>query len=141
VQVTDGEGGVTTGSTVVTVTPNCTNAAANPNLLWPPNNKLVPIQIAGVTSAGGGAVGLSVTSIFQDEPVEHGPDATGVGTATPSVRAQRDGGGDGRVYHISFTATTNGASCTGSVTVGVPHDQGQHSTPIDEGSLYDSTLP
>jgi hypothetical protein len=127
--------------------PDCSHAAASPNLLWPPNHKFVPIQITGVTNPGGGAVTLSVTSIFQDEPVHGpgsgntGPDGTGVGTATPSVRAERDGGGDGRVYHISFTATNSGGgSCTGAVTVGVPKSQGS-GPPVDEGSLYDSTLP
>jgi hypothetical protein len=89
---------------------------------------------------------ITVTSIFQDEPVQGpgsgntSPDATGVGTSTPSVRAERDGGGDGRVYHINFTATGASGSCTGSVTVGVPHDQG-HGGPVDEGPLFDSTLP
>jgi hypothetical protein len=48
--------------------------------------------------------------------------------------------GDGRVYHIAFTASDgDGASCTGEVTVGVPHDKGGHATPIDGGPLYDST--
>ena len=127
--------------------PDCSQAAASPNLLWPPNHKLVPIQITGVADPGRGAVTLSVTSIFQDEPVHSpgsgntGPDGTGVGTATPSVRAERDGGGDGRVYHITFTATdSGGASCTGVVTVGVPKSQGS-GPPVDEGPLYDSTLP
>jgi hypothetical protein len=69
------------------------------------------------------------------------PDATGVGTSTPSVRSERDGGGDGRVDHISFTATANGTSCTGSLTVGVPHDQGQNGGAVDGGALYDSTQP
>jgi len=102
----------------------------------------------GPLQSGPGALAITVTSIFQDEPVESpgsgntSPDATGVGTATPSVRAERDGGGDGRVYHIAFTATNgSGASCTGSVTVGVPHDQGQNGGPVDQGSLHDSTLP
>ena len=122
--------------------PSCTNAVASPSLLWPPNHKLVPISILGVTNPGGGAVTITVTSIFQDEPVTGGPDGTGVGTSTASVRAERDGGGDGRVYHISFKATNaGGASCTGAVTVGVPHDQGHNGGPVDEGALYDSTQP
>jgi YVTN family beta-propeller protein len=125
--------------------PNCAGATASPNLIWPPNHKFVPIQISGVTNPAGGALTLTVTSIFQDEPVDSpgsgntGPDATGVGTASPAVRAERDGGGDGRVYHISFTATSAGGSCTGQVTVGVPHDKS--STPVDGGPLYDSTQP
>ncbi len=106
----------------------------------------MPIQISGIVDPAGGALTVSVTSIFQDEPVHSpgsgntGPDATGVGTSTPTVRSERDGNGDGRVYHISFTATGASGSCTGSVTVGVPHDQG-HGGPVDQGALYNSTLP
>ena len=141
VRVTDGEGGATLGSTVVLVNLDCSHATASPNLLWPPNNKFVAIQISGIPDPGGPTAAITVTSIFQDEPVTKGPDATGVGTSTPSVRAQRDGGGDGRVYHIFFTASGNGGSCTGAVTVGVPHDQGPNGGPVDEGPLYDSTQP
>ncbi len=149
VRVTDGDGGTATSSTVVTVLsqpPNCSSATASPNLLWPPNHKFVPITISGIVNPAGGAVTITVTSIFQDEPVQSpgsgntSPDATGVGTGSPSVRAERDGNGDGRVYHINFTATGASGSCTGSVTVGVPHDQG-HGSLIDGGSLYNSTTP
>jgi hypothetical protein len=127
---------------VITPLPDCANATASPNLLWPPNHKFVPIQISGVTSPGGGAVTLSVSSIFQDEPVAGGPDGTGVGTSTPAVRSERDGGGDGRVYHLAFTATNStGGTCTGTVTVGVPHDQGHNGGPVDQGALFNSTQP
>jgi len=130
------------GIAIVNRSPNCSQAIASPNLLWPPNHKFVPIQILGVTNPGGGSVTITVTSIFQDEPVTHGPDGTGVGTSTPSVRAERDGGGDGRVYHISFNATNaTGGSCTGAVTVGVPHDKGPNGGPVDQGALHDSTQP
>ncbi|HEX4965239.1 MAG TPA: hypothetical protein VF173_30800 [Thermoanaerobaculia bacterium] len=132
-----------TGSTTVTVIlppPSCASATASPNLLWPPNHKFVAIHIGGIGNPAPGAVTISVTSIFQDEPTSGDPDATGVGTANPTVRSERDGGGDGRVYHINFTATGASGSCTGSVTVGVPHDQG-HGSLIDGGSLYNSTTP
>jgi hypothetical protein len=44
------------------------------------------------------------------------------------------------VYHIGFSADDgNGGSCSGVVNVGVPHDQGGQSQPIDDGPLYDST--
>ena len=126
--------------------PSCASATASPNLLWPADHNLVPIQISGIVNPASGALTISVTSIFQDEPVQSpgsgntSPDATGVGTGNPSVRAERDGNGDGRVYHINFTATGASGSCTGSVTVGVPHDQG-HGGPVDQGALYNSTLP
>ncbi len=132
--------------TVLLPSPSCASATASPNLLWPADHKLVPIQISGLVNPAPGALTISVTSIFQDEPVQSpgsgntSPDATGVGTGNPSVRAERDGNGDGRVYHINFTATGASGSCTGSVTVGVPHDQG-HGGPVDQGALYNSTLP
>ena len=59
-----------------------------------------------------------------------------------SVRAERSGSGNGRVYHISFTAEdTHGGTCTGTVTVGVPHSQKKGLTAIDDGPLYTSTSP
>lgn len=121
---------------------DCSTASASPGLLWPPNHKLVPIQISGMAED----VAITVTGILQDEPVHSpgsgntGPDAKGVGTSTPWVRPERQGDGDGRVYHISFMATAaDGGSCRGTVKVGVPHSQGQ-GDPIDGGPLYDSTL-
>ena len=54
------------------------------------------------------------------------------------LRAERSGNGDGRVYEISFTADDgNGAMCTGTIQVGVPHDK--KDTPVDSGQNYDST--
>ncbi len=71
-------------------------------------------------------------------------DGAGVGTSRASVRAERTGDrkhpGNGRVYHIRFTASDGTASCSGDVTVGVPHDQG-HGPAIDDGPIYDSTVP
>src|SRR5262249_46845835 len=52
------------------------------------------------------------------------PAATGVGTPTPHLRAERNGQGDGRTYHIDFIAAGPGGTCSGEVTVCVPHDQG-----------------
>jgi hypothetical protein len=67
------------------------------------------------------------------------PDGQGIGTAPAQVRAERAGGGDGRVYHISFGATDSaGGTCTGSVTVCVPASQGATGC-VDEGPTYDSS--
>lgn len=128
--------------------PNCTQAAPSVASLWPPNHKFEPITITGVSDPEGGGVTIKITAIRQDEPIDTTgdgkfvPDGKGVGTATAEVRAERTGTpqipGNGRVYHISFTATDpGGASCNGSVAVGVPHDQA--SKPIDDGPKYDST--
>lgn len=130
------------------VTLDCSGAVASPGLLWPPNHQLVPISVLDVTDPSGGTVTITLTGVSQDEPVngtgdgDTSPDATGVGTSNAAVRAERAGNGDGRVYHISFSATsTSGGSCTGTVTVGVPKSQGKKDGPVDGGALYDSTQP
>jgi hypothetical protein len=54
-----------------------------------------------------------------------------------SLRAERDGGGDGRVYRISFTVSDGkGGTCTGEAKVTVAHDQG--AGPVDSAASYDS---
>lgn len=121
--------------------PDCTTATATPGTLWPANGKLVPVTIGGVTDADGGPVTISVTAIRQDEPLSKKgqPDATGLGTSSPRLRASRAGKEDGRVYHITFEATDPaGAACTGTVTVCVPHDRGQR-TCGDGGAVVDSS--
>jgi hypothetical protein len=48
---------------------------------------------------------------------------------------------NGRVYAIQFKADDGkGEGYKGIVKVGVPHDQGKGSIPIDDGQVYDSTL-
>jgi hypothetical protein len=121
--------------------PDCSAASASPATIWPPSGKLVPVSIQGVTDPDGDPVTLTVTGVRQDEPLTKpgSPDATGIGTSNPSIRADRDGSGDGRVYRVSFTAIDpQGASCTGTVTVCVPHDQGQGRTCGDGGPLFGS---
>ncbi|HSN85131.1 MAG TPA: hypothetical protein VL025_00170, partial [Thermoanaerobaculia bacterium] len=121
--------------------PDCSAAAAIPATLWPPNGRMVPVAIQGVTDLDGDPVTHRVTAIHQDEPLSKKgqPDASGLGTATPRLRAARAGSGDGRVYHIAFEATDPaGAACSGAVTVCVPHDQGKPGCG-DGGALVDST--
>lgn len=131
--------------------PDCSGATADPDELWPPNHKFAPITIVGVTDPDGDPVLLVVNSIFQDEPVDtfgdgnFTPDGLGAGTDAAEVRAERAGTkkvpGDGRVYHISFTATDDrGAACTASVTVCVPHDQRPGHVCVDQGPIHDSTV-
>lgn len=128
--------------------PDCSAAVASPSQLWPPNHQFVDVAVNGVTDPDGDAVTITITGITQDEPINGlgdgntCPDATGVGDAVASLRAERSGKGDGRVYHVSFTATDDlGGQCQGTVAVCVPHDQGQGHTCVDEGPLFDSTGP
>jgi Big-like domain-containing protein len=128
--------------------PVCDDAVPSVSALWSPNHKLVPINVLGVTDPDGDPVTINIDSIFQDEPVDGlgdgntSPDGAGVGTATASVRAERAGGGNGRVYHISFTASDgNGGTCDGTVLVAVPKSKGVKGAAVDGGVLYDSTAP
>lgn len=141
---------VTFGGTVLAVG-NVTNlppdvSAASPSVatIWPPNHKMIAVEVLGVTDPEGSAVTIEVTGITQDEPVsspdpKHAPDATGIGSATASLRAERHGNGNGRVYEIRFRASDEqGASAEGSVRVCVPHDQSGTGC-TDSGQSYDST--
>jgi hypothetical protein len=118
--------------------------------IWPPNHKMAPVSIAGVMDADSiyNMVTLQITGVSQDEPTE----GTGDGDASPDavvqadspadsvlIRAERSGQEDGRVYTVYFTADDGFESCTGSVTVGVPHDR--KDTPVDSGQSFDSTQP
>jgi len=130
--------------------PDCSEAYAEPGCLWPPNHKFVDVSIMGVTDPDDDPVTITITAITSDEPTasdkgsggaKHAPDAYGIGTDTASVRAERSGNGDGRVYVIHFTASDGrGGECIGSIIVKVPHDQSVEDCPvIDSGQNYDAT--
>lgn len=122
--------------------PDCAAAFASPATLWPANGRLVPIMISGVTDPDGDPLTLAVTGVRQDEALSRTgtPDAVGIGTATAQIRSDRNGKGDGRVYHLTFTASDGqGGTCTGTVRVCVPHDQGRGRTCVDGGPLFNST--
>jgi hypothetical protein len=119
--------------TVVNVNapPDCALAKPQHEDLWPPNHRYVDVSVAGVTDADGDPVTTRIVSVLQDEPTDGRgdgstcPDARGIGTPTAQVRAERSGDGDGRVYHIRFQSDDGrGGTCTGTVKVCVPHDQG-----------------
>jgi hypothetical protein len=125
--------------------PDCSAASPSVSTLFSPNHEFHSIGVLGVTDPDGDPVTITINTIFQDEPTKgQGSggtcrDAKGIGTSTAQVRAERSGSGNGRVYHISFTAVDgNGAICTGEVKVCVPLD-GKKNTCIDGGALYDST--
>jgi len=125
---------------------DCGGAQPTVATLWPPNHKLVEVGVQGLADAAGAPVAVTVTGVRQDEPVNDrgdgntAPDAVLAGAAA-ELRAERAGGGDGRVYHLDFTATSGGRSCQGSVQVCVPHDQGAGAACVDQGPLHDSTVP
>jgi hypothetical protein len=137
----------TTTLQVVSPSLDCTHAGPNIGELWPPNHKFVTVSVGGVTAPGGAPVTVTISQVFQDEPTNAlgdgntCPDAVGTGKSAVSVRAERSGTADGRVYHLRFTAASgSGAACQGEVTVCVPHDQGQGPACVDQGPLFNSAV-
>src|SRR5204863_7004149 len=86
-----------------------------------------------------------ITGVTQDEATnglgdgDTAVDAVINADGTVLLRAERSGQGDGRVYHIHFTASDFEGSASGVVTVAVPHDQGKNNVVIDGGELFSST--
>lgn len=130
--------------------PDCSKAVASPGVIWPPNHKFRSVLVDGVTDTDGDPVTITVTTIHQDEPVNTQgdgntcADAMITDTGGAKVRAERSGTkkvpGNGRVYHIMFTADDGkGGTCEGLVKVCVPHDQSKKKTQcVDGGPLYNS---
>lgn len=126
--------------------PDCSGVTVSVASLWPPNHKMSEVTLSGATDPDGDPVTITITGVTQDEPLDGlgdgdtAPDAQ-AGSASNKVllRAERAGGGDGRVYRIAYAASDGkGGSCSGTVTVGVPHDQRNGGTPVDSGLVVDS---
>jgi len=108
---------------------------ANPThtTLWPPNHKLHAVSArdcAGVRDACDPRLSVRFTAATSDEPV----DSKGDGSSEPdivfdsaesiSLRAERQGPSNGRVYTLSWLARdAAGNQLDGTCTVAVPHDQ------------------
>jgi hypothetical protein len=145
--VDDGFGGTNTATTSVVVNninnpPNVDQATPSVSTLWPPNHSMTQVSILGVIDAEQNDT-ITITGITQDEPTsglgdgDMSIDAVINSDGTVLLRAERDSSGNGRVYHIHFTASDFEGSASGVVNVTVPH--GIKDIAIDGGELYDST--
>jgi hypothetical protein len=145
--VQDEYGGVASDIVVVRVQnandpPLASAARPTVDCIWPPNHGLVQVGIVGVSDANDNAT-ITIDRVTQDEPTNGlGDGDTAVDAfinrdGTVLLRAERDGKGDGRVYHIHFTASDLEGSASGVVTVCVPHQKNR--VAVDGGELYDST--
>jgi len=109
----------------VDVTPPTINRiSATPDLLWPPNNKMVPVKITVDATDNDGLVPTSrIVNVQCNEG--YVPDWWKVtGDLTLDVRAARHGFNADRVYTITIECRdTTGNVATGTTTVTVPHDQ------------------
>jgi hypothetical protein len=127
--------------------PDCSLASASPALMTRPDHRFRDVWIDGVSDPDGDPVQIVVDAVFQDEPVETlmcGPikvDALGVGGEGVRLRAESRPQGDGRVYHLAFSADDgHGGSCSGEVSVCVPRAGFRRSDGcVDQGPLHDST--
>jgi hypothetical protein len=130
--------------------PVCSAAYPSINQIWSPDHRQQLISIFGVTDPDNDPLTIIIRRIVQDEPTNTNGDGNswidggGLGSSQAWVRAERAGtkkvSENGRIYEIFFDASDGrGKSCTGSVKVGVPHDQGSGPA-VDDGKRYDSTV-
>jgi hypothetical protein len=114
----------TTVSVVDTTPPVVSSVVASPNELWPPNGKLIPIQVAvSATDTCDPNPVCKLTQITSNEPIEP-EDAQITGPLTASLSARRLGHGSGRVYDLTVQcADASGNVATATTTVSVAHDQ------------------
>ena len=104
-------------------------------MLWPPNHKMHDIWAElGISDCDDGPT-IELVSVTSNEP----PNANGDGNTEPDimgveagtadlhfqVRAERQGGGSGRIYTAVYRVIdASGNSIEAQATVTVPHDQG-----------------
>jgi hypothetical protein len=145
--VDDGNGGRATDNVAIHVQ-NINSPplapAARPTIgtLWPPDHSLMAVGITGVADPNDNAT-ITITGVTQDEstngqgdgdtPIDAVINADG----TVLLRAERSGTGDGRVNHVSFTASDIEGSASGVVQVSVPHSPKKPA--IDSGQHFNST--
>lgn len=129
------DGSVDSNVATVTITINDTqaptvNATVAVAMLWPPNHDLVNVGLSVTAADNDGMVPAIAVAVFSDEddhlPAGGGmsPDAKDIAPSTLRLRAEREGGGDGRVYLIRIIATdTSNNQSVAYVTVVVPSNQ------------------
>ena len=137
----DGIGDACEGGTGNDTTPPQIHVSVKPDILWPPNHKMVPIKpavtVSDDTDPNPTWELMSVTMNENDETSAYDSkyDKTrGDGDTANDIqieadgkirlRAERSGTGDGRIYTIIFVATdASGNSSSASVSVTVPHSR------------------
>jgi hypothetical protein len=123
-----------------TTPPVINSVVATPDTLWPPNHKFVPVSVVvTATDICSTTTSCSVVSVTSNEAVDaHGSGHTGPDwittnpgpAASPAdlgveLRAERTGGGSGRIYTINVQCSDpSGNTATAATTVSVAHDQG-----------------
>jgi pimeloyl-ACP methyl ester carboxylesterase len=100
--------------------PEVVNVSADPDELWPPNNRMVPVALIVVDDDGQPVSGCEIVAVALSEgDPDHDVEVTGA--LSLDLRASRSGSGNGREYTIDVDC----GGSSGSAIVTVPHDQGQ----------------
>jgi hypothetical protein len=123
----------TTITVVDTIPPVITSLTAAPNTLWPPNHKMVDVQLHATVRDACGPARWKITRVSSNQGVNGfgdgntSPDWQITGDHTLKLRAERSGWGGSRVYTIAVVATdaAGNHSPAKTVTVSVPHSQGK----------------
>jgi hypothetical protein len=128
---------------VDTTPPVIHSLTASPDNLWPPNHKMVPVDITCVCEDICDIAPVSmIISVESSQPVNGKgdgntePDWEITGDLSVDLRAERAGNDKaGRIYTITVSCTDfSGNSSTATVDVIVPHDQGKKSGKSNQGS-------
>ena len=135
VAVSDGTGNtVNCGSTLTVLDrkpPVITSATATPASLWPPNHKMVDVDLKAVITDACGPTKWKIISVTSNEPVnglgdgDTAPDWEICGPHTVKLRAERSGKGYGRTYGVTIRAedAAGNLSAPKVVYVSVPKSQ------------------
>ena len=111
--------------------PTINSISADPDVLWPPNHKMVEVAVTvdaeDICDAAPVCIIVDVTSnapINDPGDGDTKPDWEITGDLTVKLRAEQAGSGTGRVYTIHVQgADVSGNTTTATVEVTVPHDQ------------------
>ncbi len=114
-----------------TTAPVISSVTPSPNLLWPPDHKMVAVAIAiSATDTCDPNPVCKVITIASSEPPLGGgsgntsPDFAITGPKSVNLRAERDGTGSGRTYTITVQCTdASNNSSQANTTVSVPHSR------------------
>ena len=140
VGVTDGTN-VASCSTTITVVdataPVISDVAASPNILWPPNHRMVSVNILALVTDSCGAARWRIVGVRSNEPVngrgggKSSADWRITGDHTVLLRAERSGDGNGRIYYVTVQArdASGNVSQPRTVTVTVPKSPGHGKSP------------
>lgn len=135
---------------VDTVAPVVTVGSAH-NLIWPPNHKCnaydliedCQVSFIDACDTDGSDIDVAITHITSDEPFEvgaggdgaHADDIEITGATTFELRAERQGGGNGRFYTVHFEVTDGSGNATAETCqFVVPHDRSPRHLPVNDGA-------